>query len=218
MSNSHKSILENGDMSEPHIADTIDVASTNRRLDKVEHDVQVLNTAVATMTTEVRNLYKIQHESSQKLDKLLDQGGVNSATRGMIPASYITWGVSAFIAVVAVGLTALTLALNYIKEDIVAGNALTSKEFERLDTRIDTNKENLNSVHLTIDREAQYGETLTDLKIAKLQLQLEKEKELLSRENSITQEALLKQESRLDAILKSLSGLNHASNTPLILP
>lgn len=205
-------------MSEPHIADTIGVASTNRRLDKVEHDVQVLNTAVATMTTEVRNLYKIQHESSQKLDKLLDQGGVTSATRGMIPATYITWGVSAVIAIVAVGLTALTLASNSIKEDIAAGNSLNDKEFERLDTLVDNSKESIVKTHELLDRESQYAEALTDLKIAKLQMQLEKEKELLRAEDANTREDIVKQESRLDAILKNLSGITQSSSPPIFTP
>ena len=213
-------LLENTimDISEPHSADTVGVASTNRRLDKVEHDVQVLNTAVATMTTEVRNLYKIQHESSQKLDKLLDQGGVTSATRGMIPVSYVTWAVSAFIAIIAVFLTALTFASGAIKDDIAAGNALNDKEFERLDTLALNSKENINSTHDIIDKEAQYAGAVTDLKIAKLQMLIEKEKEILRNDINDATTSVKLNESRLDDIAQSLNRLTQSAGISATAP
>lgn len=191
-------------MSDNYTSESAGVASTNRRLDKVEHDVQVLNTAVATMTTEVRNLYTIQNEASQKLDKLLDQGGVQSATKGMIPVAYITWGVSAFIATIAVGLTALTIASNSIKEDIQAGNALNEKEFERLDTLATANKERNEQLHVVLNKELSYNTAISDLKLANLKLLIEKEKELLQLDITAEKQASSAHAARLEAIIKHI--------------
>lgn len=121
------------------------VTYTNRRLDKVEHEVNVLGTSMAALATEVRGLHNLQQEMATNIKQLIATNSGITASKGMVPVSYVTWGVSAFIALTALGLTMLGLLNGSIKDDITSQATKTEAEFERLNQLLDLRKDAIES-------------------------------------------------------------------------
>lgn len=99
--------------------------TANKRLDVVETDLKQLaaiqgdqGRQLAIVAVEVNSISRTQHETAGKLDQLLARGAGNEATKGMVPSANLMWGIGALFAIVSIGITALTIFNNSIKEDI----------------------------------------------------------------------------------------------------
>lgn len=113
-------------------ADNLAEQGGSKRIDRIEHDVKNLHSSVVAVTTEVKNISRVQNETSTKIDQLLERSSSTMAVKGMVPAQYITWSISAFIALLGIGLTMLALAAGFIRSDIKASEDLIKRDIDRL--------------------------------------------------------------------------------------
>ena len=96
-------------------------AHLGKRVDGLDNEVKLLGKQVGGISADIVGLNSTVHalsigqnSQSDKLDVLLQRGGASEAVKDMIPAKYVTWGIGAFISLIAVGLTTMALAAGII--------------------------------------------------------------------------------------------------------
>ena len=86
------------------------LATFGKRLGVVEEDMGDLKVEMAKTT---EGLIGVRHDMGilfSKLDRIAEDRGSVTATRGMIPITYVTWFITTLVAVCALGMTALVFA------------------------------------------------------------------------------------------------------------
>jgi hypothetical protein len=92
-----------------------------KRVGDLEHDVKSLNKSVGELSVvtngvqqNVNILTTGQQAQSEKLDRLLARNAGGEATKGMIPVSYVTWGVGAVLTMTGLFFTASIIVAGMI--------------------------------------------------------------------------------------------------------
>lgn len=92
-----------------------------KRVGDLEADVKSLGKSVGDLATvtagvqqQVSSLSQGQGAQSDKLDRLLARNAGGEATKGMIPVSYVTWGVGAVLTMIGLFFTASIIVAGVI--------------------------------------------------------------------------------------------------------
>lgn len=84
-----------------------DVGSLSERLGRTETELRAIDVSVSEMRESV-------NKNNNLLQQLLNRTGGIEAAKGMIPVTYVTWGVGLMVSLMGVGLTTLTIAATVI--------------------------------------------------------------------------------------------------------
>lgn len=87
-----------------------DTSGFGQRLSVVEDDLNELKVTAASSSTKIDAIGADMGIMFKKMDRIAESSGSNAATKGMIPVSYVTWAVTTLMALVALGITMLTVA------------------------------------------------------------------------------------------------------------
>lgn len=106
------------------------------------NEIKTITASSATVTEALRGDMKILFG---KMDRMTEASGGVAATRGMVPVTYVTWGLGLMVSLTSIGITVLGIGAaiviwvqssgdNLILKDVDAQSAIQenlSKEFER---------------------------------------------------------------------------------------
>jgi len=110
-----------------------------KRVGELEVDVKNLTKSVGDLSTvaastqqQVNMLTQGQTAQSEKLDRLLARTAGGEATKGMIPVSYVTWGIGAFLTLAGLGLSITTIGGAVVLFAVNSGDKQSSAKIESI--------------------------------------------------------------------------------------
>jgi chaperonin cofactor prefoldin len=78
-----------------------------------------------------------------KMDRMAERGNAGHATKGMIPISYVTWGVGVMVSLLSVGLTVLGISAAVVIWAQTSGDAKVAKDVAKNTAEINENEVDL---------------------------------------------------------------------------
>ena len=122
--------MSNTDQPDPAMEAKMSTAQLGGRVNRLETDVGEMRVEVTRSTSSIEGM---RGEIARMFEKLDQWGGAisgSTATKGMIPATYVTWAVGVFVSLIGVGLTLMTLAAGIV---LFAMNGNRELDGQRMD-------------------------------------------------------------------------------------